>query len=133
MYASRGYFVNFTQLRRPILTYVPIKTLVIDGNFRVEDRGLKTLQGLMAAFNIQETLIWKEKIEYVIDQLLMGINTSHLNINLEWIVEEMLPLQINKVGIVLLKMKIQNQAYSKEQQLGMVIVFLLCLIYGSID
>ncbi|KAI5327320.1 hypothetical protein PRUPE_5G022400 [Prunus persica] len=65
---------------------VPIKTLLIDGNCRVEDRGLKTHHGhmvyvlsvynkkekyiriTMAAFNIQEALIWKEKIEYVIDQ-----------------------------------------------------------------
>ncbi|RDX94003.1 Protein ENHANCED DISEASE RESISTANCE 2 [Mucuna pruriens] len=95
---------------------VPIKTLLIDGNCRVEDRGLKTHHGhikeeiyykknsklggpgivlqrgrkrknykmvyvlsvynkkeknhriMMAAFNIQEALIWKEKIEYVIDQ-----------------------------------------------------------------
>ncbi|CAN1174901.1 Protein ENHANCED DISEASE RESISTANCE 2 [Linum perenne] len=65
---------------------VPIKTLLIDGNCRVEDRGLKTHHGLMvyvlsvynkkekyhritmAAFNIQEALIWKEKIQFVIDQ-----------------------------------------------------------------
>ncbi|KAL4554158.1 hypothetical protein LXL04_039720 [Taraxacum kok-saghyz] len=50
------------------LAFVPIKTLVIDGNCRAEDRGLKTQQGLMAAFNIQEALIWKEKIESFIDQ-----------------------------------------------------------------
>ncbi|KAL4583106.1 hypothetical protein LXL04_007670 [Taraxacum kok-saghyz] len=72
--------------RQPQDNMVPIKTLVIDGNCRAEDRGLKTQQGLMvyvlliynkkdkyhrmtmAAFNIQETLIWKEKIESVIDQ-----------------------------------------------------------------
>ncbi|KAL6549802.1 Protein ENHANCED DISEASE RESISTANCE 2 [Orobanche minor] len=65
---------------------VPTKTLLIDGNCRVEDRGLKTHHGhmvyvlsiynkkekynriTMAAFNIQEALIWKEKIESVIDQ-----------------------------------------------------------------
>ncbi|KAF3660086.1 Protein ENHANCED DISEASE RESISTANCE 2 [Capsicum annuum] len=65
---------------------VPIKTLPIDGNCRVEDRGLKTHHGhmvyvlsvynkkdkynrvTMAAFNIQEALIWKEKIESIIDQ-----------------------------------------------------------------
>ncbi|KAK4792499.1 hypothetical protein SAY86_022934 [Trapa natans] len=65
---------------------VPIKTLVIDGNCRVEDRGLKTHHGhmiyvlsvynkkdkyqriTMAAFNIPEALAWKEKIEAVIDQ-----------------------------------------------------------------
>ncbi|GJZ82510.1 hypothetical protein Tco_0647683 [Tanacetum coccineum] len=46
-------------------------TLLIDGNCRVEDRGLKTRTTRtygMAAFNIQEALIWKEKIESVIDQ-----------------------------------------------------------------
>ncbi|KAL8170552.1 hypothetical protein V2J09_022356 [Rumex salicifolius] len=65
---------------------VPVKTLVIDGNCRVEDRGLKTHQGhmvyvlsvyskkdkynrvTMGSFNIQEALIWKAKIEEVIDQ-----------------------------------------------------------------
>ncbi|KAL8141721.1 hypothetical protein V2J09_014753 [Rumex salicifolius] len=65
---------------------VPVKTLLIDGNCRVEDRGLKTHHGhmvyvlsvynkkekyqriTMAAFNIQEALVWKEKIEQVIDQ-----------------------------------------------------------------
>nr|ACF87490.1 unknown [Zea mays] len=47
---------------------LPIKSLHIDGNCRVEDRGLKMHHGHMAAFNIQEALIWKEKIEMVIDQ-----------------------------------------------------------------
>lgn len=65
---------------------LPIKSLPIDGNCRVEDRGLKMHHGhmlyvlcvynkrekhnriTMAAFNIQEALIWKEKIEVVIDQ-----------------------------------------------------------------
>jgi hypothetical protein len=60
--------------------------MLIDGNCRVEDRGLKTHHGhmvyvlsvynkkekshriTMAAFNIQEALMWKEKIESVIDQ-----------------------------------------------------------------
>ncbi|CAM8880824.1 unnamed protein product [Rhodiola kirilowii] len=73
--------------RKPQDNVVPIKTLVIDGNCRVEDRGLKTQHGhmvyvlsiynkkennhriTMAAFNIQEALVWKEKIEQVIDQL----------------------------------------------------------------
>uniref|UniRef100_A0A7N0V1Q6 APOSTART n=1 Tax=Kalanchoe fedtschenkoi TaxID=63787 RepID=A0A7N0V1Q6_KALFE len=72
--------------RKPQDNVVPIKTLVIDGNCRVEDRGLKTQHGhmvyvlsvynkkennhriTMAAFNIQEALLWKEKIEQVIDQ-----------------------------------------------------------------
>nr|XP_043635237.1 protein ENHANCED DISEASE RESISTANCE 2-like isoform X2 [Erigeron canadensis] len=85
------YFVLESRLlayykRKPQDNVVPIQTLVIDGNCRVEDRGLKTQQGLMvyvlsiynkkdkyhritmAAFNIQEALIWKEKIESVIDQ-----------------------------------------------------------------
>ncbi|CAN1174894.1 Protein ENHANCED DISEASE RESISTANCE 2 [Linum perenne] len=72
--------------KKPQDNQVPIKTLLIDGNCRVEDRGLKTHHGLMvyvlsvynkkekyhritmAAFNIQEALIWKEKIQFVIDQ-----------------------------------------------------------------
>ncbi|CAO2819732.1 unnamed protein product [Amaranthus hypochondriacus] len=72
--------------RKPEDNQVPVKTLVIDGNCRVEDRGLKTHHGHMvyvlsvynkkdkyhritlAAFNIQEALIWKEKIEQVIEQ-----------------------------------------------------------------
>ncbi|PWA68595.1 ENHANCED DISEASE RESISTANCE 2 [Artemisia annua] len=85
------YFVLESRLlayykRKPQNNVVPVQTLVIDGNCRVEDRGLKTQQGLMvyvlsiynkkekyhritmAAFNIQEALIWKEKIESVIDQ-----------------------------------------------------------------
>ncbi|XP_027913088.1 protein ENHANCED DISEASE RESISTANCE 2-like [Vigna unguiculata] len=85
------YFVLESRLlayykRKPQDNQVPIKTLLIDGNCRVEDRGLKTHHGhmvyvlsvynkkeknhriMMAAFNIQEALIWKEKIEYVIDQ-----------------------------------------------------------------
>ncbi|CAL9072508.1 unnamed protein product [Musa acuminata var. zebrina] len=85
------YFVLETRLlayykRKPTDTTVPLKTLVIDGNCRVEDRGLKTHQGhmvyvlcvynkketnqqiMMAAYNIQDALNWKEKIELVIDQ-----------------------------------------------------------------
>ncbi|KAK5777386.1 protein ENHANCED DISEASE RESISTANCE 2 [Gossypium arboreum] len=85
------YFVLENRLlayykRKPQDSQVPIKTLLIDGNYRVEDRGLKTHHGhmlyvlsvynkkekyhriTMAAFNIQEVLIWKEKIESVIDQ-----------------------------------------------------------------
>ncbi|CAL5429391.1 unnamed protein product [Camellia sinensis] len=86
------YFVLETRLlayykRKPQDNVVPIKTFLIDGNCRVEDRGLKTHHGhmvyvlsvynkkekyhriTMAAFNIQEALIWKEKIELVIDQM----------------------------------------------------------------
>ncbi|KAG8375166.1 hypothetical protein BUALT_Bualt10G0072100 [Buddleja alternifolia] len=85
------YFVLESRLlayykKKPQDNVVPIKTLLIDGNCRVEDRGLKTQHGhmvyvlsvynkkekyhriTMAAFNIQEALIWKEKIESVIDQ-----------------------------------------------------------------
>ncbi|GLT58496.1 hypothetical protein SLA2020_313830 [Shorea laevis] len=90
-YIHMRYFVLETRLlayykKKPQDIQVPIKTLVIDGNCRVEDRGLKTHQGhmvyvlsvynkkekhhriMMAAFNIQEALIWKENIESVIDQ-----------------------------------------------------------------
>ncbi|KAL4601788.1 hypothetical protein ACB092_10G007200 [Castanea dentata] len=85
------YFVLESRLlayykRKPQDNQVPIKTMVIDGNCRVEDRGLKTHHGhmvyvlcvynkkekhhriTMAAFNIQEALLWREKIEFVIDQ-----------------------------------------------------------------
>ncbi|CAA3017542.1 ENHANCED DISEASE RESISTANCE 2 [Olea europaea subsp. europaea] len=90
-YIHMRYFVLETRLlayykKKPQDNVVPIKTLLIDGNCRVEDRGLKTHHGhmvyvlsvydkkekhnriTMAAFNIQEALIWKEKIECVIDQ-----------------------------------------------------------------
>ncbi|KAK6117023.1 hypothetical protein DH2020_049267 [Rehmannia glutinosa] len=86
------YFVLESRLlayykKKPQDSVVPIKTLLIDGNCRVEDRGLKTHHGhmiyvlsvynkkekyqrmTMAAFNIQEALVWKEKIESVIDQV----------------------------------------------------------------
>ncbi|KAJ9134989.1 hypothetical protein P3X46_032215 [Hevea brasiliensis] len=85
------YFVLESRLlayykKKPQDNQVPIKTMLIDGNCRVEDRGLKTHHGhmvyvlsvynkkekyhriTMAAFNIQEALMWKEKIEFVIDQ-----------------------------------------------------------------
>ncbi|XP_050232700.1 protein ENHANCED DISEASE RESISTANCE 2-like [Mercurialis annua] len=85
------YFVLESRLlayykRKPQDNQLPIKTMLIDGNCRVEDRGLKTHHGhmvyvlsvyhkkekyhriTMAAFNIQEALLWKEKIEFVIDQ-----------------------------------------------------------------
>ncbi|CBI37373.3 unnamed protein product, partial [Vitis vinifera] len=90
-YIHMRYFVLESRLlayykRKPQHNVVPIKTLLIDGNCRVEDRGLKTHHGYMvyvlsiynkkekyhritmAAFNIQEALLWKEKIESVIDQ-----------------------------------------------------------------
>ncbi|KAG8091809.1 hypothetical protein GUJ93_ZPchr0012g19165 [Zizania palustris] len=91
------YFVLETRLlsyykRKPQhkMAKLPIKSLHIDGNCRVEDRGLKMHHGhmlyvlcvynkrekhqriTMAAFNIQEALIWKEKIEMVIDEVLHG-------------------------------------------------------------
>ncbi|XP_073112983.1 protein ENHANCED DISEASE RESISTANCE 2 isoform X2 [Elaeis guineensis] len=97
------YFVLETRVlgyykRKPQDNMVPIKTLLIDGNCRVEDRGLKMHHGhmvyvlcvynkkekhhriTMAAFNIQEALIWKEKIELVIDQQqdLMTANTNKI-------------------------------------------------------
>ncbi|XP_072993927.1 protein ENHANCED DISEASE RESISTANCE 2-like [Typha latifolia] len=72
--------------KKPTDNMLPLKTLVIDGNCRVEDRGLKTHHGrmiyvlcvynkkekhhqiTMGAYHIQEALNWKEKIEHVIDQ-----------------------------------------------------------------
>ncbi|KAF7046141.1 hypothetical protein CFC21_055192 [Triticum aestivum] len=65
---------------------VPLKSLLVDGNCRVEDRGLKTHHGqmvyvlcvynkkekdnpiTMGARNIEEALVWKKKIELLIDQ-----------------------------------------------------------------
>ncbi|KAH0453856.1 hypothetical protein IEQ34_018180 [Dendrobium chrysotoxum] len=93
------YFVLETRVlayykRKSLGNMVPIKTLFIDGNCRVEDRGLKIHHGhmvyvlcvynkkdkyhriMMAAFNIQEALIWKEKIESVIDQQ-QDLNTTN--------------------------------------------------------
>ncbi|XP_056173693.1 protein ENHANCED DISEASE RESISTANCE 2-like [Syzygium oleosum] len=89
-YIHMRYFVLEPRLlayykRKPQDNQAPIKAMVIDGNCRVEDRGLKMHDGhmvyelcvynmkekhdvTMAAFNIQEALIWKEKIEAVIDQ-----------------------------------------------------------------
>ncbi|XP_020692298.1 protein ENHANCED DISEASE RESISTANCE 2-like [Dendrobium catenatum] len=93
------YFVLETRVlayykRKSLGNMVPIKTLFIDGNCRVEDRGLKIHHGhmvyvlcvynkkdkyhriMMAAFNIQEALVWKEKIESVIDQQ-QDLNTAN--------------------------------------------------------
>nr|GLL48714.1 protein ENHANCED DISEASE RESISTANCE 2-like isoform X2 [Ipomoea trifida] len=76
---------------------VPVKTLMIDGNCRVEDRGLKTHHGhmvyvlsvynkkvrdnrfTMASFNIQEALTWKAKIESVIDLHQDSLNTNDIS------------------------------------------------------
>ncbi|XP_010242523.1 PREDICTED: protein ENHANCED DISEASE RESISTANCE 2-like isoform X2 [Nelumbo nucifera] len=98
-YIHMRYFVLESRLlayykKKPQDNVVPIKTLLIDGNCRVEDRGLKTHHGhmvyvlsvynkkekyhriTMAAFNIQEALIWKEKIEFIIDQHQESLNVN---------------------------------------------------------
>lgn len=90
-FIHKRYFVLESRVlayykRKPLENEVPIKSLLIDGNCRVEDRGLETHHGhvvyvlsvynkkdkshriTMAAFNIQDALLWKEKIELVIDQ-----------------------------------------------------------------
>ncbi|KAL8498609.1 hypothetical protein ACS0TY_021812 [Phlomoides rotata] len=90
-YIHMRYFVLESRLlayykKKPQDGMVPVKTLLIDGNCRVEDQGLKSHHGhmvyvlsvynkkesyqriTMAAYNIQEALIWKEKIESIIDQ-----------------------------------------------------------------
>ncbi|XP_051129354.1 protein ENHANCED DISEASE RESISTANCE 2-like isoform X2 [Andrographis paniculata] len=90
-FIHKRYFVLDSRLlayykKKPTDNVVPIKSLAIDGNCRLEDRGLKTHHGhmiyvlsvynkkekynrmTMAAFNIQDALMWKEKIESVIDQ-----------------------------------------------------------------
>jgi len=74
--------------RKPSDKEVPLKTLPIDGNCRVEDRGLETHHGhtvyvlsiynkkdkslriTMAAFTVMEASAWKESLEKVIDQYL---------------------------------------------------------------
>ncbi|XP_019156047.1 PREDICTED: protein ENHANCED DISEASE RESISTANCE 2-like isoform X2 [Ipomoea nil] len=102
-YIHRRYFVLESRLlayykRKPESNnVVPVKTLVIDGNCRVEDRGLKTHHGhmvyvlsvynkrvqdnrfTMASFNIQEALTWKAKIEYVIDLHQDSVNTNSIS------------------------------------------------------
>ncbi|KAK9120384.1 hypothetical protein Syun_018001 [Stephania yunnanensis] len=101
------YFVLESRLlayykRKPQDNVVPIKTILIDGNCRVEDRGLKTHHGhmvyvlsiynmkekyhriTMAAFNIQEALIWKEKIELVIDQESLIANGNKAYVSFEY-------------------------------------------------
>nr|CAB3458870.1 unnamed protein product [Digitaria exilis] len=69
-----------------LIARVPLKSLLIDGNCRVEDRGLKTHHGqmiyvlcvynqkekehqiTMGAHDIEDALVWKKKIELLIDQ-----------------------------------------------------------------
>ncbi|XP_024317775.1 protein ENHANCED DISEASE RESISTANCE 2 isoform X1 [Brachypodium distachyon] len=85
------YFVLETKLlayykKKPKDNMVPLKSLLIDGNCRVEDRGLKTHHGqmiyvlcvynkkekehqiTMGAYDIEDALAWKNKIELIIDQ-----------------------------------------------------------------
>ncbi|XP_021289036.1 protein ENHANCED DISEASE RESISTANCE 2 [Herrania umbratica] len=101
------YFVLETRVlayykRKPQDNQVPIKTLLMDGNCRVEDRGLKTHHGhmvyvlsvynkkekyhriTMAAFNIQEALIWKEKIESVIEHQESQIANGNKYVSFEY-------------------------------------------------
>ncbi|KAL6657427.1 hypothetical protein ACP70R_005207 [Stipagrostis hirtigluma subsp. patula] len=72
--------------KQPKDNAAPIKSLLIDGNCRVEDRGLKTHHGqmiyvlcvynqkekenqiTMGAYDIEDALAWKKKIELLIDQ-----------------------------------------------------------------
>eukprot|EP00246_Nothoceros_aenigmaticus_P000673 TRINITY_DN10920_c0_g2_i4.p2 TRINITY_DN10920_c0_g2~~TRINITY_DN10920_c0_g2_i4.p2 ORF type:complete len:261 (-),score=38.76 TRINITY_DN10920_c0_g2_i4:995-1777(-) len=76
--------------RKPSDKEVPLKSLSINGDCRVQDRGLETHHGhavyvlsmynmkdkshriTMAALNIQEANAWKEALEQVIDQHLGG-------------------------------------------------------------
>ncbi|VAI52451.1 hypothetical protein VPH35_107666 [Triticum aestivum] len=85
------YFVLESKLlayykKKPKDSMVPLKSLLIDGNCRVEDRGLKTHHGqmiyvlcvynkkekehqiTMGAYDIEDALAWKKKIEQIIDQ-----------------------------------------------------------------
>ncbi|XP_020573857.1 protein ENHANCED DISEASE RESISTANCE 2-like [Phalaenopsis equestris] len=101
-YIHMRYFVLETRVlayykRKPQGNMVPVKSLFIDGSCRVEDRGLKIHNGhmvyvlcvynkkdkyhriMMAAFNIQEALTWKEKIESVIYQ--QGLSTNNGNMS----------------------------------------------------
>ncbi|KAL0909996.1 hypothetical protein M5K25_020915 [Dendrobium thyrsiflorum] len=80
--------------RKPLDNMVPIKTLSIDGNCTVQDRGRKIYRGhmvyvlcvynkkekyrriMMAALKNQEALSWKKKIESVIGQH-QDLNTAN--------------------------------------------------------
>uniref|UniRef100_A0A0E0PSQ3 PH domain-containing protein n=1 Tax=Oryza rufipogon TaxID=4529 RepID=A0A0E0PSQ3_ORYRU len=85
------YFVLDNKLlayykKQPKDNMVPVKALQIDGNCRVEDRGLKTHHGqmvyvlciynkkekenhiTMGAHDIEDALVWKKKLELLIDQ-----------------------------------------------------------------
>lgn len=85
------YFVLENRLlayykKQPKDNMVPLKSLLVDGNCRVEDRGLKTHHGqmvyvlrvynkkekdnpiTMGAHDMEDALVWKKKIELLIDQ-----------------------------------------------------------------
>ncbi|CAN6236806.1 unnamed protein product [Urochloa humidicola] len=85
------YFVLDSKLlayykKKPKDNMVPLKSLLIDSNCRVEDRGLKTHHGqmiyvlciynkkekehqiTMGAYEIEDAMAWKKKIELIIDQ-----------------------------------------------------------------
>ncbi|KAG6399432.1 hypothetical protein SASPL_140913 [Salvia splendens] len=85
--------------KKPQDGVVPVKTLLIDGNCRVEDQGVKSLKPnndhmiyvlsvynkkdssnrmTMASYSIQEVHNWKEKLESIIDQQ-QGSNSAHGN------------------------------------------------------
>ncbi|AQK80050.1 Protein ENHANCED DISEASE RESISTANCE 2 [Zea mays] len=72
--------------KKPRDHMIPLKSIIIDGNCRVEDRGLKTHHGqmiyllciynkkekenqiTMGGYDIEDALAWKRKIELLIDQ-----------------------------------------------------------------
>ncbi|PUZ62451.1 hypothetical protein GQ55_4G358800 [Panicum hallii var. hallii] len=85
------YFVLDNKLlayykKKPRDSMIPLKSILIDGNCRVEDRGLKTHHGqmiyflciynkkqkenqiTMGAHDIEDALAWKRKLELLIDQ-----------------------------------------------------------------
>ncbi|CAL5045365.1 unnamed protein product [Urochloa decumbens] len=85
------YFVLDNKLlayykKKPRDSMIPLKSILIDGNCRVEDRGLKTHHGqmiyflciynkkqkenqiTMGAYDIEDALTWKRKLELLIDQ-----------------------------------------------------------------
>nr|CAB3469267.1 unnamed protein product [Digitaria exilis] len=68
------YFVLDNKLlayykKKPRDGMIPLKSIIIDGNCRVEDRGLKTHHGQMGAYDIEDALVWKRKLEILIDQV----------------------------------------------------------------
>ncbi|KAL1569221.1 Protein ENHANCED DISEASE RESISTANCE 2 [Salvia divinorum] len=106
---GRSYFhMRYFVLESRFLAYykkkpqdgvVPVKTLLIDGNCRVEDQGVKSLKPnnvhmiyvlsvynkkdssnrmTMASYSIQEVHNWKEKLESIIDQQ-QGSHSAHGN------------------------------------------------------